>query len=109
MSVSMMFLSEMHAVFLANRDAPEAGPTSVFGRVPSPMDVVYRNLPLPRLRVDDLLAVMDAGAYFTSTATNFGGPRPAVVLVEDGAARLVRRRETYADLARVELDLPEEA
>jgi len=103
MSVSLMFLSELHAVLLANREAPdEARRTSVFGRIPSPMDTVYRNLRLPRLAVGDLLAVMDAGAYFTSTATNFGGPRPAIVLLDSGAARLVRRRETSQDLFAVE-------
>ncbi len=105
MTVSMMFLSERHAVTLANREAPEDGVTSVFGRLPSPMDVVYRNLPAPLLRVGDVLAVMDAGAYFTSTATNFGGPRPPVALVDDGRARVVRRRETFEDLAAVELEL----
>ncbi len=109
MTVSMMFLSELHAVLLANRD-PGTEPrrrTSVFGRLPSPMDVVYRNLPLPRLEVGDLLAVMDAGAYFTSTATNFGGGRPAVALVDGGEARLIQRRETYTDLAARELVLGE--
>ena len=105
MTVSMMFLSERHAVTLANREAPDDGVTSVFGRLPSPMDVVYRNLPSPALRVGDVLAVMDAGAYFNSTATNFGGPRPPVALVDGGAARLARRRETFEDLARRELDL----
>ena len=101
MTVSMMFLSEYHSVLLANREAPIEGTTSVFGRLPSPMDVVYRNLRMPALRTGDLLAVMDAGAYFTSTATNFGGPRPAVVLI-DGESKLIRRRETYEDLAAVE-------
>lgn len=105
MTVSMMFLSEYHTTFLANRKAPRAGKTSVVGRLPSPMDIVYRNLPLPDLLVGDILAVMDAGAYFTSTATNFGGPRPAVLLIDDEGPRLVRRRETFEDLARVELAL----
>ncbi len=107
MTVSMMFLSELHAVLLANREAPDQGRCNLFGRLPSPMDVVYRNLPMPELRPGDLLAVMDAGAYFTSTATNFGGPRPGVVLVDDGRAQLVRRAETFQDLARVELVLGE--
>jgi len=102
LTVSMMFLSELHAVLLANREAPEDGRTSVFGRLPSPMDVVYRKLPLPRLFPGDVLAVMDAGAYFTSTSTNFGGPRPPVVLLSESGPRVVRRRETYEDLARVE-------
>jgi diaminopimelate decarboxylase len=102
MTVSMMFLSEYHSVLLANRDAPLDGETNVFGRLPSPMDVVYRGAPLPRLEVNDLLAVMDAGAYFTATETSFGGARPAVVLIEDGEPHLIRRRESYAD--RIALD-----
>ncbi len=104
MTVSMMFLSEQHALLLANRDAPVAGRTNVFGRLPSPMDVVYRGAALPRLEVGDLLAVMDAGAYFTATETCFGGARPAVVLVDDGAPRLIRRRESLADRVALEVD-----
>jgi diaminopimelate decarboxylase len=69
---------------------------------------VYRNCPLPRLAPGDIVAVMDAGAYFTPTATNFGGPRPGVVLVDGTAATLVRRRETFEDLAGVELALAPE-
>ncbi|UCF39992.1 MAG: hypothetical protein JSW43_09645 [Gemmatimonadota bacterium] len=105
MTVSMMFLSEYHSVLLADRDAPLDGETSVFGRLPSPMDVVYRGMPLPRLQADDLLAVMDAGAYFTATETAFGGARPAVVLIEDGRARVIRRRERYEDRVALESDL----
>lgn len=102
MTVSMMFLSERHTVLLANRDAPARDVVSVFGRLPSPMDVVYKNLPLPPLVPGDVLAVMDAGAYFTSTATNFGGPRAAVVMVDGEAATIARRRETWDDLGRLE-------
>jgi diaminopimelate decarboxylase len=104
MTVSLMFLSELHHVFLVNRDAPIDGTTSVFGKLPSPMDVVYRNQPLPRLEVGDVLAVTDAGAYFTSTATNFGGPRPAVVMVDSGECRVIRRRESFEDLCRTDVD-----
>lgn len=106
MTSSMVLLSEHHAVLLANREAPpDRAPTSVFGRLPSPLDLVYRNARLPRLEPGDVLAVMDAGAYFTSTSTNFGGPRPPVVLLDSGGARLVRRRETSEDLVRGDLDL----
>lgn len=105
MTVSMMFLSELHHVFLCNRDAPNNGVTSVFGKLPSPMDVVYRNLSIPDLERGDILAIMDAGAYFTSTSTNFGGPRPAVAMLDEHGCRIVRRRESYDDLARAEVDL----
>jgi len=76
----------------------------VFGALPSPMDVVYRNLDLPPLRAGDVLAVMDAGAYFTATSTNFGGPRPGVLLIDDDEVRWTRRPETYEDLLAAELD-----
>jgi diaminopimelate decarboxylase len=107
MTVSLMFLSEHHTVVLANRDpGGKRERISVFGKLPSPMDAVYRNLTLPRLQEGDVLAIMDAGAYFTATATNFGGPRAAVVLVDGSGARLVRRRETSEDLVAAELVLP---
>jgi diaminopimelate decarboxylase len=103
MSVSMMFLSELHAVLLANREAPPKGRTSIFGALPSPMDLVYRNLACPMLEPGDVLCVADAGAYFTATATNFGGPRPAVVLIDDEKPSVVRRRESFEDLVRNEI------
>jgi len=107
MTVSMMFLSELHAVLLASREAPASSKVSVFGSLPSPLDVVYRNLRLPPLEPGDVLAVMDAGAYFTATSTRFGGPNPGVMLIDHGEARWVRRPETWEDLARLELVLDE--
>jgi diaminopimelate decarboxylase len=41
---------------------------------------------------------MDAGAYFVPFSTSFSYPRPAIVLVDQGAATLIRRRETFDDL-----------
>jgi diaminopimelate decarboxylase len=50
-------------------------------------------------RAGDLVAVPVSGAYQLAMASNYNmAPRPAVVVVADGAARLVRRRETYDDL-----------
>jgi diaminopimelate decarboxylase len=68
-------------------------------------DVLIEAVTLPRLRPDDLLAVPMAGAYCLAMASVYNlVPRPAVVMVKDGAARLLRRRETYDDL--LTLDLP---
>jgi diaminopimelate decarboxylase len=51
----------------------------------------------------DLLAVCTAGAYgFVQASTYNARPRVAEVLIENGAARIVRARETYADLIRGE-------
>jgi diaminopimelate decarboxylase len=54
---------------------------------------------IPEVRVGDCLALCDAGAYGMSMSSQYNTrPRPAEVLVENGQARLIRRRETYADL-----------
>ena len=76
-------------------------------------DILIRDIELSRLEAGDpstgsggsLLAIPMAGAYTLAMASNYNlARRPAVVLVKDGAARLIQRRETYADL--VARDLP---
>ena len=65
-----MLVVRRQPVLLFQRRAPRRGRASLFGRLPTQLDVVYRGLRMPRLREDDVLAVMNSGAYFTSTATN---------------------------------------
>jgi diaminopimelate decarboxylase len=62
-------------------------------------DVLIEQLRLPELAPGDLLAVPATGAYNASMASNYNQlPRPAAVMVGDGRARLVQRRETIGDL-----------
>jgi diaminopimelate decarboxylase len=67
-------------------------------------DLLVRNATLPEdLAVGDLLCTPATGAYGYSMASNYNKvPRPAVVFVADGDARLVVRRETFDDLLRLE-------
>ncbi len=82
------------------------GPTDVVGPICESTDVLGRDVTLPDLTVGDLLAMRDVGAYGFSMASNYNAqPRPAEVLVDAGQARLIRRRETYADLFALEADL----
>jgi diaminopimelate decarboxylase len=69
-------------------------------------DIVVRDTPLPGdLAVGEVLATPVTGAYGQSLASNYNKvTRPAVVFVRDGAARLVVRRETDADLVRLDAD-----
>jgi diaminopimelate decarboxylase len=69
-------------------------------------DVLVRDASLPGdLVVGDLVATPVTGAYAQSMASNYNKvPRPAVVFVRDGSARVVVRRETYDDLVRLDLD-----
>jgi diaminopimelate decarboxylase len=91
---------EYHTCLLANRAS--ARPTSRFfvtGPLCSNADILYRNWKMPELKEGDLLAVMDAGAYFTSFSNNFSFPRPPIVMVSDGVGSLVRRRESFEHMS----------
>ncbi len=89
-----------YTALLANRaDAPAGPPVAVAGRYCEAGDVLLRDAPLPPAGPGDTLAVAAAGAYTLSMASNYNMvPRPAVLLVADGAARLIQRRESEADL-----------
>lgn len=64
-------------------------------------DVLIKDIALAEPQPGDILAVFTTGAYHYSMASNYNRfPRPAVVFVKDGEAKLVVRRETYDDLLR---------
>lgn len=64
-------------------------------------DVLIKDIALAKPQPGDILAVFTTGAYHYSMASNYNRfPRPAVVFVKDGEAKLVVRRETYDDLLR---------
>ncbi len=80
-------------------DLPDA-PTTVVGRHGEAGDVVARDVPLPAdLRPGDLLAVADCGAYQHAMASNYTMvPRPPLIAVRDGAARVLVRGETIEEV-----------
>lgn len=97
-----------YSAAIANRFAspPGDGETvTVAGKYCESGDVLLREIALPPLEPGDILAIPAAGAYSLAMASNYNvAMRPAIVFVEDGVARLVRRRETLADWLR--LDVP---
>jgi len=81
--------------------APAAGEevVDVVGPICETSDFLARDRALPPLAAGDLLAVLHAGAYGFAMSSNYNGHlRPAEVLVEGDAFRVIRRRQTYADL-----------
>jgi diaminopimelate decarboxylase len=66
-----------------------------YGPLCHPSDIVARGRRLPVLRAGDVVAVMDAGAYFIPNQMNFSNPRSAAVIVKDGTARLTRGAESF--------------
>ena len=67
-------------------------------------DLLVKNVPLPVLESGDIVAIPSSGAYCLAMSSNYNmNPRPAVVMVENGKSRLIRRRETYEDLMALDL------
>jgi diaminopimelate decarboxylase len=98
-----------YTVRLASR-VSDASPvlSRVVGRHCESGDIVVRDCWLPGdLVPGDLLAVAATGAYCRAMASNYNSvPRPAVVSVRDGVARVVLRRETPEDLLALDAGLP---
>jgi diaminopimelate decarboxylase len=79
---------------------PNEETIDIVGPLCTPLDVLARDVSMPRLEAGDLIGVFQSGAY-ARTASPLGFlsfPTPAEVLVEDGELRLIRRRGTYEDL-----------
>ncbi|NEO86298.1 MAG: diaminopimelate decarboxylase [Spirulina sp. SIO3F2] len=95
------YQSQYRAV-IANRMAdPTTETITVAGKHCESGDVVLKDAQLPALQTDDILVVAGTGAYNYSMASNYNRiGRPAAVLVQNGQAELLIRRETYADLLR---------
>ena len=95
-----------YTTILANRTSTAAHVSSrLVGKHCETGDIVIREIDLPDDIVPgDLLAVPATGAYGRSMASNYNHvPRPPVVAVIDGKARVIVRRETEADLLRLDI------
>lgn len=97
-------LYNAHHEILPLRDSGRAKVVAdVVGPVCETGDFLARGRELPEVFPGDLLAVCTAGAYGFVQSSNYNArPRAAEILVENGAWRVVRRRETYEDLIRGE-------
>ncbi len=86
-------------------EADRHRPVTVVGKHCESGDVVVRDAAVPSdLVVGDIVATPVTGAYGHSMGSNYNKvPRPAVVFVRDGEARLVVRRETLADLVALDV------
>lgn len=98
-NITMPLGYEYHEIFAASRMMePPAEEYNLFGPLCHPADIVFKRKKLPRLAPGDLLAVMDAGAYFVPNQMNFSNPRPAVVMVDSGREELIRKHESFEDI-----------
>ena len=73
----------------------------VVGKYCETGDILAPKVDLPICSSGDVIAIPVSGAYGMSMSSNYNlNPRPAVVMVSNGKSKIIRRRETYADLMR---------
>lgn len=90
-------------VAVKNGKRSHALPYDIVGPVCESGDFFARDREMPAVAAGDLLAILDTGAYGMSLASNYNSrPRPAEVLVDGRSVRLIRRRESLADLIHAE-------
>ena len=93
-----------YEAFLAS--GPERSPdgkVTIAGKYCESTDILITDIEMPALSSGDVIAVPAAGAYCLAMASNYNGmPRPEVLMLHDGKAEVMRRRETLDDLVAAE-------
>lgn len=97
----MLYQAE-YSFLLANRANEENTEAyTIAGKCCESGDLLGENIPLPAAKKGDIMAVLATGAYNYSMASNYNRiPRPAMILVNDGKARVIVKRESYEDIIK---------
>jgi diaminopimelate decarboxylase len=99
-----LYQARYEAVVANKMSAQDADEVTIAGRFCESGDILIRDIKLPSVSPGDIIAIPASGAYSLPMASNYNAvPRPAVAMVRDGKARLIRQRETFEDLIRDDL------
>ena len=99
-----MYESKYEALAPEKINEPAAAAATIAGKFCESGDILVKDARLPDLAPGDLIAIPASGAYQIAMESNYNlAQRPAVVMVDGGEARLIRRRQTLDDLLALEL------
>src|SRR5690625_372817 len=99
-----LYEAEYEAVVANKMNAPSDRTVSIAGKCCESGDMLIWDLQVPEVESGDILAVFSTGAYNFSMASHYNRlPRPPFILVKDGQADLIVRRETYDDVLRCDV------
>lgn len=94
-----------YTVITANKaDKPADTVVTIAGKCCESGDLIQENTAIAKAQPGDIIAVLSTGAYNYSMASNYNRiPKPPVIMVKGGKAKIVVKRETYEDLVRNDL------
>lgn len=98
-----LYQSEYEALAADNAKVPENEIVTIAGKYCESGDILIKDAHMAALSPGNIIAIPVAGAYATAMSSNYNMiPRPAIVMVNNGKARLIRKRESYDDLLRLD-------
>ena len=99
-----LYGSEYEAVVASRMSDEPRELVTLAGKYCESGDVLVRDIEMPIIETGDIIAIPSSGAYAPSMASNYNlNGRPAIVVVADGEARLIRRRESFEDMMALDV------
>ena len=99
-----LYGARYEAFLASDPDRAPDGKVTIAGKYCESTDILITDIAMPPLQPGDIIGLPAAGAYCLSMASNYNGmPRPEVLMLRDGQARVMRRRETFDDLVAAEM------
>ncbi len=99
-----LYGARYEALLASGPERAHDGKVTIAGKYCESTDILITDIEMPAMSAGDVIAVPAAGAYCLAMASNYNGmPRPEVLMLRDGEARVMRRRETLEDLVAAEV------
>jgi diaminopimelate decarboxylase len=99
-----LYGARYEAYLASDPDRATDGKVTIAGKYCESTDILITDIEMPQLKPGDIITLPAAGAYCLAMASNYNGmPRPEVLMLRDGKARVMRRRETLDDLLAAEV------
>jgi diaminopimelate decarboxylase len=99
-----LYEAKYEAVVANKLDNEALDKVTIAGRYCESGDVLVRDAIIPSIADGDILAIPVSGAYCIPMSSNYNSvPRPGIIMVKDRKARLIRRRESYQDIMRLDV------
>jgi diaminopimelate decarboxylase len=98
-----LYQSEYEALLADAANISENSISTIAGKYCESGDILIKNAHTAPLNYGNIVAIPVVGAYAPSMSSNYNMiPRPAIIMIAEGKARLIRKRETYEDLIRLD-------
>jgi len=99
-----LYGARYEALLASAPDRAPDGKVTIAGKYCESTDILITDIEMPALRPGDVIALPAAGAYCMAMSSNYNGmPRPEVLMLNEGKASVMRRRETLEDLVVAEV------